>query len=41
MKRALLLLSLVVWAPRIGASQTLETETARLLLRPGITWRFR
>ena len=37
MKPALLVLSLLVGAPRISASQTLETETARLL--PAHWWK--
>jgi hypothetical protein len=37
MKHVLLALSLLVWAPRIGATQTLETETARLL--PAHWWK--
>ena len=37
MKQVLFLLTLVLWAPRISASQTLETETARLL--PAHWWK--
>lgn len=37
MRQALLLLSLLMWAPRLSASQTLETETARLL--PAHWWK--
>ena len=37
MKHVVLALSLLIWAPRIGATQTLETETARLL--PAHWWK--